>query len=53
MCFSAGNFKKCLALNEMIFLEQSVVVNKAARKIPDACHEDNVICTWDLRKQQQ
>lgn len=53
MCFSTGYFKKCLALNETIFLEQSVVVNKAARKIPDAFHENNVTCTWDLRKQQQ
>lgn len=44
-CFPAGHFKKCLGLNEMIFLEQTVVVNKAARKIPDAFHENKVTCT--------
>ena len=53
MCFSAGNFKKCLGLNGMIFLEQTVVVNKAARKIPNAFPENKVTCTRDLRKQQR
>lgn len=52
-CFPAGNFNKYLGLNEMIFLEQTVVVNKAARKIPDAFHENKVTCAWDLRKQQR